>query len=289
VTSATAASPGRATGGPAPGTSAAAGDRWLARFRYYLPAVLVFIGTVAAWEAVVRNIDLRGFPLPTPSAIVTALVENWTSGRWPLGKAAGATLFEALGGLAIGTGLGAVVALLTARFATAREVLLPVAVGASAVPIIAFAPLMNNWFGVLNPLSKMMIVAVLVFFPVVVNVTRGLTQVEPAALELLRSYAASEWTVLRVLRLPNALPYFFTALKIGTTLSLIGAIVGEYFGGSNDVLGRVIVQSASALRFDVTWAAIILAAVTGIAMYLAIVAIERAIIPWHASLRSQES
>ena len=154
--------------------------------------------------------------------------------------------------------------LLTARFATAREVLLPLAIGASAVPIIAFAPLMNNWFGVLNPLSKMMIVAVLVFFPVVVNVTRGLTQVEPAALELMRSYAASEWTVLRVLRLPNALPYFFTALKVGTTLSLIGAIVGEYFGGSSDVLGRVVVQSASALRFDVTWAAIILAAVTGI-------------------------
>lgn len=288
MTPATAASPGRTSGGRAPGTGVSATERWLGRFWFYLPAVLVFVGTIAAWELVVRNIDLRGFPLPTPSAIVTALVENWTSGRWPLGKAAGATLIEAIGGLAIGTGLGAVVALLTARFATAREVLLPVAVGASAVPIIAFAPLMNNWFGVLNPLSKMMIVAVLVFFPVVVNVTRGLTQVEPAALELLRSYAATEWTVLRVLRLPNALPYFFTALKIGTTLSLIGAIVGEYFGGSNDVLGRVIVQSASALRFDVTWAAIILAAVTGIAMYLAIVAIERAIIPWHASLRSQE-
>ena len=288
MTSATAASPGRTSRGGASGTGASATGRWIGRFWFYLPAVLVFVGTIAAWELVVRNIDLRGFPLPTPSAIVTALADNWTSGRWPLGKAAGATLFEAIGGLAIGTGLGAIVALLTARFATAREVLLPVAVGASAVPIIAFAPLMNNWFGVLNPLSKMMIVAVLVFFPVVVNVTRGLTQVEPAALELLRSYAATEWTVLRVLRLPNALPYFFTALKIGTTLSLIGAIVGEYFGGSNDVLGRVIVQSASALRFDVTWAAIILAAVTGIAMYLAIVAIERAIIPWHASLRSQE-
>ena len=100
------------------------------------------------------------------------------------------------------------------------------------MPIIAFAPLMNNWFGVLNPLSKMMIVAVLVFFPIVVNVTRGLTQVEPAALELMRSYAASDGTILRVLRIPNALPYFFTALKIATTLSLIGAIVGEYFGGS---------------------------------------------------------
>jgi NitT/TauT family transport system permease protein len=184
--------------------------------------------------------------------------------------------------------LGVVIALLTARFATAREVLLPLAIGASAVPIIAFAPLMNNWFGVLNPLSKMMIVAVLVFFPVVVNVTRGLTQVEPSALELLRSYAASEWTVLRVLRLPNALPYFFTALKIGTTLSLIGAIVGEYFGGTSDVLGRVVVQSASALRFDVSWAAIVLASVAGIVLYLVVIVIERAVIPWHASVRGQE-
>ena len=91
---------------------------------------------------------------------------------------------------------------------------------------------MNNWFGLLNPLSKMMMAAVLVFFPVMANVTRGLVQVEPGALELMRSYAASEWTILRKVRIPNALPYFFTALKIATTLSLIGAIVGEYFGGS---------------------------------------------------------
>jgi NitT/TauT family transport system permease protein len=271
-----------------PGGFGSSGGRLAQRVAFYLPAALVFVGTIALWEFVVRNIDLRGLPLPSPTAIAAALGENWSSGRWPLAKAAGSTLFEALGGLAIGTSLGVLVAFVTARYASARELLLPLAVGASAVPIIAFAPLMNNWFGVLNPLSKMMIVAVLVFFPVVINVTRGLTQVEPAALELLRSYAASEWTVLRVLRVPNALPYFFTALKIGTTLSLIGAIVGEYFGGASDVLGRVVVQSASALRFDVTWAAIILAAVTGIVMYLVTLAIERAVIPWHASLRSQE-
>jgi NitT/TauT family transport system permease protein len=166
--------------------------------------------------------------------------------------------------------------------------MLPLAIGASAVPIIAFAPLMNNWFGVLNPLSKMAIVAVLVFFPTLVSVIRGLTEVESSAIELMRSYAASEWTILRRVRIPNALPYFFTALKVGATLSLIGAIVGEYFGGSNDVIGRVVVQSASALRFDVTWAAIILGATTGIAFYLAIVAIERLVIPWHASLRGGE-
>ncbi len=262
--------------------------RWRRRVRWYLPAVLVFAGTIAAWEIVVQNVSIQGFPLPAPSVIVTALLDNWAAGRWPIGKAAAATLFEALGGLAIGTLAGVVMAGLTARYVTARELLLPLAIGASAVPIIAFAPLMNNWFGVLNPLSKMMIVAVLVFFPVVINVARGLTQVEPAALELMRSYAASDWAVLRKVRLPNALPYFFTALKVGTTLSLIGAIVGEYFGGSSDVLGRVIVQSASALRFDVTWAAIIVGAVTGIVLYLAIVAVERVVIPWHASVRAGE-
>ncbi|MEX1173825.1 MAG: ABC transporter permease [Chloroflexota bacterium] len=255
---------------------------------WYLPAVVVFVGTIALWQLIVSNLEIRGFPLPAPSEIAKAFGENWDAGRWPLAKAAAATLFEALGGLVIGTVAGVVVALLTARFVTARELLMPLAIGASAVPIIAFAPLMNNWFGVLNPLSKMMIVAVLVFFPVVVNVTRGLTQVEPAALELMRSYAASEWTILRAVRIPNALPYFLTALKVSTTLSLIGAIVGEYFGGSSDVLGRVIVQSASALRFDVTWAAIIIGAATGIVMYLVIVAAERVIIPWHASVRATE-
>jgi NitT/TauT family transport system permease protein len=263
--------------------------RWTRRARLYLPAMVVFVVAIVIWEVAVQAGMLGGFPLPAPSQIVEALAGNWTAGRWPLGRAAIATLFEAVGGLVIGTVAGVAVAFAAARFGTARELLIPLAVGASAVPIIAFAPLMNNWFGVLNPLSKMMIVAVLVFFPVVVNVTRGLTQVEPAALELMRSYAASEGTILRVLRIPNALPYFFTALKIAATLSLIGAIVGEYFGGSNDVLGRVVVQSASALRFDVTWAAILLGAATGIVFYLVIVGIERLVIPWHATLRAQES
>ena len=163
------------------------------------------------------------------------------------------------------------------------------AVAANAIPIIAFAPLMNNWFGVLSPLSKMMMAAILVFFPVMANVTRGLVQVEPAALELMRSYAATEWTVLRKVRIPNALPFFFTALRLAATLSLIGAIVGEYFGGASLVLGRIIVQSASALRFDVTWAAIVLGAATGIVFYLVIVIVERAVMPWHGSLRGSDS
>lgn len=259
------------------------------RLRYYLPAALVFVGVLVAWEALVVLLRLETFVLPAPSQIGRALVEFAQNGRWPLLPAARTTLFEAVGGLFIGTVAGVAVAFATARWRSAREALLPIAVGASAVPIIALAPIMNNWFGVLSPLSKMMIVSLLVFFPMVVNVTRGLSEIEPSALQLMRALAASEWTVLRKVRIPNALPYFFTALKVSTTLSLIGAIVGEYFGGSNDVIGRVVVQSASALRFDVTWAAIMLGSAAGIALYLATVAAERVIIPWHASLRGQES
>ena len=270
--------------GPGPGSA----SRWARRIRYYLPAVLVFVAGILAWELIVGGLGLQAFILPRPSAIVTALFENLNSTRFGLLASAQATLIEALGGLLIGTVAGVVVAFATARWATARGVLLPLAVAANAVPIIAFAPLMNNWFGLENPLSKMVMAAVLVFFPVMANVTRGLVQVDPAAIELMRSTAASEWQILRKVRIPNALPYFFTAMKLATTLSLIGAIVGEYFGGSTRVLGRIIVESAAGLRFDITWAAILLAATTGIVFYLVIVGLERVLIPWHASQRTIE-
>jgi NitT/TauT family transport system permease protein len=263
--------------------------RWIRNLRFYLPAVIVFVGGLVLWEVLVSVANIRAFIFPKPSAILAALQANWGEGRFALAPSAQATLIEALGGLAIGTVAGLIVAFATARWVSARAALLPLAVAANAIPIIAFAPLMNNWFGVLNPLSKMMMAAILVFFPVMANVTRGLVQVEPAALELMRSYAATEWTILRKVRIPNALPFFFTALRLAATLSLIGAIVGEYFGGASLVLGRIIVQSASALRFDVTWAAIVLGAATGIVFYFVIVLIERAVIPWHGSLRSSDS
>ncbi len=135
----------------------------------------------------------------------------------------------------------------------------------------------------------MAIVILLVFFPMLINVARGLTQVDPSAVELMQASAASEGQVLRKVRIPNALPYFFTALKVCTTLSLIGAVVAEYFGGSSDVLGRVIVQSSSRLRFDITWAAITSRPSAGILMYLAALSVERIVIPWHASQRVAES
>jgi NitT/TauT family transport system permease protein len=187
----------------------------------------------------------------------------------------------------VGSFFGVLWGAAVARWATARDAVLPIAIAANAIPIIAFAPIMNNWFGVLNPLSKAAIASVLVFFPIFINVVRGLAAVDPAAIELMRSYAVSEWAILRKVRIPVALPFFLTGLKVSTTLSLIGAIVAEYFGGSSDVIGRVVVQSASALRWDVSWAAILFGATTGIVLYLAIAGAERLLIPWHASVRGE--
>ena len=252
----------------------------------YLPALVVLVGAILLLQYGLPAVRIESFLLPKPATIADAITANWSTGRFALFPSALATLQEAVIGLFVGTLAGLAVAFASVRWRTARGFLLPLAVGANAVPIIAFAPLLNNWFGLLNPLAKAMMAAVLVFFPVVANVTRGLVQVEPGSLELMRSYAASEWTILRKVRIPNALPYFFTALKVATTLSLIGAIVGEYFGGSSSVLGRIIVQSASALKFDVTWAAILLGALIGIVFYVLVVLAERLVIPWASALRS---
>ena len=119
----------------------------------------------------------------------------------------------------------------------------------------------------------------MVFFPVMVNTIRGLTNVDPAALELLSSYAAGDRQTLRKLRVPNALPYWFTALQIATTLSVIGAVVGEFFGGPLYALGIYITLETGASRYPSAWAAIVLACVLGIVLYLVAVALERLVDP----------
>ena len=254
--------------------------------RQYLPALIVFVGGIVLWEVVITGLGVHAFILPAPTSIIRALAENWNTGRQIL-PAAQVTLFEAAGGLVAGTVAGVVIGAAIARSALVRDAVMPVAIAVNAIPIIAFAPIANNWFGALSPFSKMAIAGVLVFFPIMINVLRGLTQVDPSALELMRSYAASDLTILTKLRIPNALPFFLTGLKVGSTLALIGAVVGEYFGGLNVALGRVVVESASVLAFEVTWAAILVASAMGITMYLLIVGAERLLIPWHPSVRGE--
>jgi NitT/TauT family transport system permease protein len=203
----------------------------------------------------------------------------------PIVQAGLFTLREALGGFVLGCLAGILVALSTARWTATREALLPFAIAANSMPIIAFAPIMNNWFGLDNPFSKMAIVAIMTFFPMMINTVRGLTSVDPRSLELMRSYAASDFEILRRLRVPNSLPYLFNGFKIAAALSMIGAIVGEYFGGPRIALGVFITQEAALFRFSSAWAAISIACLMGIALYLLILLAERLAMPWHVSFR----
>ena len=252
-----------------------------ARLRDAIPPVAVFLAVLGLWELTVRAFGISQFLLPRPTAIAIALSEHADE----LATVGRNTLVEAVGGFAIGGSAALVVAFATARWVAASRVLLPFAIAANSVPIIAFAPIMNNWFGILNPLSKMMVVAVLVFFPIMINTLRGLTLVDQSSLELMHSYAATEREIFTKVRIPNALPYVFTALKVSATLSLIGAIVAEYFGGAQFVLGQFIITEAAFFRFANAWAAIIVASAASIAFFATILAVERVTIPWHASAR----
>lgn len=259
-------------------------SRFSQRLRRYTPAVVLFVLGLIAWEAVVTIFDIQGFLLPKPSAIAGSFVRELSI----IAPAGLFTMREAVGGFLIGSALGALIASATARWTAVSQGLMPFAIAVNSTPIVALAPIVNNWFGITNPLSKMTIVAVIVFFPVMINVVRGLTQVDAGALELMRSYAASEFSVLRRVRIPNALPYLFSALKVASTLSVIGAIVSEYFGGSREALGVYISQQAALFHFAEAWAAIIIACIMGISFYALILVIERLVMPWHVSLRTPE-
>jgi NitT/TauT family transport system permease protein len=251
--------------------------------RDWVPAVVVFVLGLAAWEFGVKALDVQNFLLPPLSDILDAFWDD----RSGLLNAAWFTFKEALGGYLIGCSAGILVALLLARFRTLASAVMPYAIAANAIPIIAFAPITNNWFGLLSPASKMAIAAVICFFPVFVNTLKGLTSVRPSSIELMRSYAAGEVEIFRRVRLPTALPYVFSALKVATVLAMIGAIVGDYFGGSQDSLGIVIRRDAGIFAFEHAWAAIVVASVLGILFYASVALLERLVMRWHPSTRTE--
>jgi NitT/TauT family transport system permease protein len=248
----------------------------------WAPAAAVFVLGILLWEGLVRALDVQRFLLPAPSAILDTLWER----RNELRSAGIYTFSEALGGFAVGCTLAVLAAIVLARFRALGRALMPFAIAANAVPIIAFAPITNQWFGPLEKTSKMAIAAILVFFPVMVNTLRGLTSVRPSSIELMRSYAAGEIEIFRRVRLPNSLPYLFSALKVATVLAMIGAIVGEYFLSSQEALGFQIRNSAALFQFELAWAAIVVASVLGILFYSSVALVERLTMGWHPSSRT---
>jgi NitT/TauT family transport system permease protein len=251
------------------------------RLADWAPAVVVFLLGIALWEGYTRGADVERFLLPPLSEILQTLWED----RETFLSAGWFTFKEALGGFVIGCGAAILVALVLARWRGLGRAVMPYAIAANAIPIIAFAPITNNWFGLLNPLSKMAIAAVLCFFPVLVNTLRGLTSVRPSSIELMRSYACGEVEIFRRVRIPTALPFIFSALKIATVLAMIGAIVGDYFGGSQESLGILIRRSAGIFAFQEAWAAIVVASVLGILFYGSVALAERLAMRWHPSAR----
>jgi NitT/TauT family transport system permease protein len=245
------------------------------RLRDWIPAIIVFAAGIAVWQLSIEIFNIQKFLLPKPWAIVHAC---WTQ-RQELASAAWLTLKEALGGFVIGSSLGILFATVLARFRRLGDALLPLAIAANAIPIIAFSPIFNAWFDPLSPAPRMATAAVLCFFPVMVNTLRGLTSVRPSQIELMRSYAAGEFAIFRRVRVPTALPFVFSALKVATVLAMIGAIVSDYFGTFGS-LGITIKNSVALFDFETAWAAILVASVLGVLMYVAVSLVERSVLQW---------
>ena len=241
------------------------------------PPLITFLVVMAIWETGVRVFNVATYLLPPPSAIVATLFAD----RRFLLEIGLYTFREAVSGFLIGCGLGVVAAMLSVRWRWLAGGLMPFAVASNAVPIIALAPLVGVWFGSTGQASKIVIVAIMTFFPTLINTHRGLSSPSTAALELMRSYAASPVQVFIKLRVPAALPFFFNALKISATLSMIGALVAEFFGGPLKALGVYIISQSSIGHYDAAWAAILVACLLGIVFYTLIVLAERLAMPWH--------
>lgn len=247
----------------------------------WAPPVTTFALILALWEAVVQQFNIGVYLLPPPTAIVARLLENFGA----LVSIGLYTFQEALFGFLVGCSLGAAAAILSVRWRWLADGLLPFAVASNAVPIIALAPLLGVWFGSTTQGSKIAIVAIMTFFPTLINTYHGLISPTPDALALMRSYAATSLQTFLKVRVPAALPFLFNALKISTTLSIIGAVVSEFFGGPLQALGVYIISQASIGHYDEAWAAILVACAFGIAFYLVVGLAERLAMPWHVSQR----
>ncbi len=247
-----------------------------------LPPAIVFVLLIAIWELGVRIFNIPYVTLPAPSRIlqtIPTIDELWSDAYYT-------SIEEALPGFLLGSSLGFIVAVLATRWSFFARGILPYAAITNSIPIIGMAPISVALFGA-EWQSKAVIVAVLTFFPMVLNAYRGLSSVDALSLQLMQSYAANGWETFVKLRLPASLPFVFNALKINTTLAMIGAIVAEYFGGPFAGLGYYINNVAPELAMDKAWSAVVVACGIGISAYAIVVIIERRFTSWHISYRSE--
>jgi NitT/TauT family transport system permease protein len=238
---------------------------------------------VYLWEIAVRGFGVSPVLMPAPTSTARRFIESL-----PVLQEDFIQTFvrSVLSGYVIGCGAGFLVAIVAYRFDFLKRGLLPLGNFVSALPIVGIAPIMVMWFGFDWP-SKAAVVAVMCFFPMLVNTLAGLAVAGPIERDLMRSYAAQPAQTLLKLQLPAAMPFIFNALKINSTLALIGAIVAEFFGTPLHGIGFRISIEVARMSLDMVWAEIALAAVAGMAFYGIVALAERAVTSWHPSYRTR--
>jgi len=242
------------------------------------PPLVILVLLLCGWELACRLMKIAPYILPAPSAIWAAV----QSKPGPLFYNAGVTALEAVSGFVIGSALGA---LLGTAFAGSRFLargLLPYIIAANTIPVVAIAPIIIIWFGH-GITSKIAVTAFLSFFPLALNMMKGLQSYDRVVMDVFHVAAASPTQRFFKMRLPGALPYVFVGLKLNVTFSVIGAIVAEFVQADRG-LGFVIMTAYRTMAMPRLWAAMLLSALMGILFFLIIAALERLLIPWHASM-----
>lgn len=239
--------------------------------------LLFFISVLALWELIVLVFNFPEYILPRPTEIIYEIITNFNT----LLRHTSITMLEAVVGYAIANILGFVVAVIFSHSNTIEKGLYPYAIALKTTPIIAMAPLLILWFGT-GMASKIVAAAVICFFPILVNTVKGLKVIDNETLDLFKSLCASEWQIFIKLRLPNSLPYIFSALKISTGLAVVGAVVGE-FVGANKGIGYIILVSTYHLETVTMFAAIVMSALGGILFFRLVSLVEKKVVFWQKS------
>lgn len=242
-----------------------------------LTAAAIFV----LWEFGVRLFEIPEYILPAPTVI---LQELWFE-RILLVENGVITLWAIVAGFALAVAVSVPLALLIVYSKSFEKAVYPLLVFSQTVPKIAIAPVFVVWFG-FGVLPKVLIAFLICFFPVVIDTVVGLRSVQPEALQLIRSMGGSKWEIFRRVRIPNALPYFFSGLKVAITLAVVGAVVGE-FVGSSDGLGFVILQASSQLDNRLLFAAILVLTLIGVVLFYLVDLLEKIFVPWHVTRRAE--
>jgi NitT/TauT family transport system permease protein len=241
------------------------------------PAVIGLAVALAVWEAWIEIKDVKPYLVPAPHRIAERLYQD----PWFFTQEGLKTLEGALLGFALGAGIAIVLASLMSQTRFLERAIFPLAILIKVTPIVAVAPLLTIWFG-FGLMPKVFIAALIVFFPIMVNALIGFRSVNPGALALMESLSASRAEVFLRLRLPSSLPYLFAAFRFSVPLSVIGAVVAEWFSGDRG-LGSVIYIANNNLDMATAFAGVFMLAILGVALFLLTAAVERRVLFWHES------